>query len=265
MSEPDSFSGRVGLRSMAIVHDDSPIGFRHAVVGALKTEIISSEKIVGVVQRGTTLPRPSGHNTDMALMAMIEKCEWWRVYDVAEAGHAAIHAEPYFGPDKAKAYERTINEACRANSLGWRMEAGIFAVVASTAQHDSAARAIEDLDAAQLKTSASELREAHRDLSRRPRPDISGGMQHAGAAIECLAREISGDTKLTLGDIIKKRDDLFPGAYRKLADGLWGIVSNQGRHIKEEGEPTLEEALFVVGSITNLAAYLLARRPTAPS
>lgn len=190
MSEPDSFSGRVGLRSIAIVHDDAPIGFRHAVVGAMKTEIISSETIIGVVQRGTTLPRPSGHDSNMALMAMIEKCEWWRVYDVAEAGHAAIHAEPYFGPRKAKAYERTINEACRANSLGWRMEAGIFAVVASTAQHDSAARAIEDLDAAELKTSASELREAHRDLSRLPRPDISGGMQHAGAAIECLARHI---------------------------------------------------------------------------
>lgn len=62
-----------------------------------------------------------------------------------------------------------------------------------------------------------------------------------------------------LGDIIKKHDDLFPGAYRKMADAMWGIVSNQGRHIKEEGGPMLEEALFVVESITNLAAYLLAR------
>lgn len=88
-------------------------------------------------------------------------------------------------------------------------------------------------------------------------------MQHAGPAIECLAREISGDTKLSLGDIIKKREDLFPGAYRKMADAMWGIVSNQGRHMKEEGEPSLKDALFVVGSITNLAAFLLARRPTA--
>ncbi|AHE57333.1 hypothetical protein [Sphingomonas sanxanigenens] len=263
MSEPDFFSGRLGLRPLAIVHNDAPIGFRHAVVGALKTEIISSEKIIGVVQRGTALPRPPGHVTNTVLMAMIEQCEWWRVFDVAEAGYTAIHAEQYFGPNKALTYERAINEACRANSLGWKLESGIFAVISSTAQHDDAARIIRDLDSAQLRTSASELREAHRDLSRRPLPDISGGMQHAGAAIECLAREISGDTKLTLGDIIKKHDDLFPGAYRKMADGMWGIVSNQGRHIKEEGEPTLEEALFVVGSITNLAAYLLARRPPA--
>lgn len=263
MSESDSFSGRLGLRSMAIVHDDAPIGFRHAVIGALKAEIVSSETIIGVVQRGTTLPRPPGHIINTILMAMIEKCEWWRVFDVAEAGHAAIYAESYLGPDRAKAFERAINEACRANGLGWKMKEGIFAVVASTAQYDSAASIIENLDTAQLKTSASELREAHRDLSRRPFPDISGGMQHAGAAIECLTREISGDTKLTLGDIIKKREDLFPGAYRKMADAMWGIVSNQGRHIKEEGEPTLEEALFVVGSITNLSAYLLARRRTA--
>ena len=156
-----------------------------------------------------------------------------------------------------------INEARRANSLGWKMEADIFTVVASTAQHDNAARIIDGLEAAQLRTSARELREAHSDLSRRPLPDISGGIQHAGAAIECLAREISGDTKLSLGDIIKKREDLFPGAYRKMADAMWGIVSNQGRHMKEEGEASLKDALFVVGSITNLAAFLLAQRPTA--
>lgn len=264
MSEPDSFSGRLGLRPVAIIHNDAPIGFRHAVVGALKTEIISSETIIGIVQRGTTLPRPAGHITDTVLMAMIEQCEWWRVFDVAEAGYVAIHAEPYLGPDKVKTYERAINEACRANNLGWKMDAGIFSAVASAAQHDNATQIIEELDAAQLRTSASELREAHRDLSRRPLPDISGGMQHAGAAIECLAREISGDTKLTLGDILKKHNDLFPGAYRKMIDAIWGIVSNQGRHIQEEGEPTLEQALFVVGSITNLAAYLFARRPTVP-
>ena len=261
MSDRDSFSGRVGLRPMAIVHDDAPLGFRHAVVGALKSEAILSEMIIGIVQRGTTLPRPKGFLTDSVVMPMIEQCEWWQVFDVAELGFAAIHAERLLGPDKAKAYERTINEACRVNNLGWQMDAGSFFVVASTAQHESATCVIDDLDAKGLKTSAGELREAHVDLSRRPQPDISGGMQHAGAAIECLSREISGDAKLTLGEIIKKHDDLFPGAYRKMAEAMWGIVSNQGRHLKEEGEPTLEEALFVVGSITNLAAYLLARSP----
>lgn len=265
MSAHDSFSGRVGLRPRALVHDDAPLGFRHAVVGALRAEIIYSEMIIGIVQRGTTLPRPKGFVTDAIVMPMIEQCVWWRVFDVAELGFAAIHAERLLGPDKAKAYERAINEACRANNLGWQMDAGNFVVVASTAQHKSATRVVNDLDAAGLGTSAGQLREAHLDLSRRPQPDISGGMQHAGAAIECLGREISGEAKLTLGEIIKKRDDLFPGAYRKMAEAMWGIVSNQGRHLREEGEPTLEEALFVVGSITNLAAYLLARRPSEPA
>lgn len=262
MSERDFFSGRVGLRPTAIIRDDAPLGFRHAVIGALKAEIILAETIIGIVQRGSTLPRPKGFVTDSVVMPMIEQCVWWRVFDVAEAGFAAINAERMLGPDKAKAYERTINEACRANNLGWQMEAGSFAVVASAAQHESAARVIDDLDAAGLNTSAGQLREAHLDLSRRPKPDISGSMQHAGAAIECLAREVSGDPKLTLGEIIRKHDNLFPGAYRKMAEAMWGIVSNQGRHLKEDGEPTLEEALFVVGSITNLAAYLLARWPT---
>lgn len=47
MSELDSFSGRLGLRPATLVHNNAPMAFRHAVVGALKTEVISSDKVIG--------------------------------------------------------------------------------------------------------------------------------------------------------------------------------------------------------------------------
>src|SRR5207237_7663236 len=71
MSRHDSFSGRQGLRPLVIIHNDAPIGFRHAVVGALRSEIIPSETIIAIVQRGTALPRPLGHVTSTILLTMI--------------------------------------------------------------------------------------------------------------------------------------------------------------------------------------------------
>lgn len=39
-------------------------------------------------------------------------------------------------------------------------------------------------------TGSGELHEALQDLSRRPRPEVSGVIQHAMAALECVARDV---------------------------------------------------------------------------
>ena len=114
------------------------------------------------------------------------------------------------------------------------------------------------LDKAGKHTTANELKQALDDLSRRPHPDITGSIQHIGAAVECLARELCGNQKLTLGDILNKHPELLPGAYRKLGEGIWGITSNKGRHIHEGGEPTFNEAMLLVGVVTPLLQFLLA-------
>ena len=48
------------------------------------------------------------------------------------------------------------------------------------------------------------------DLSRRPNPDITGAIQHAMAALECIARTVCGDGSSTLGALLKRNPDLIP-------------------------------------------------------
>ncbi|PCF92711.1 hypothetical protein, partial [Sphingopyxis terrae] len=98
---------------------------------------------------------------------------------------------------------------------------------------------------------------AQSDLSRLPAPDITGAVQHAGAAIECLARELSGQHSKTLGQIIADNPTLFPGALKKLAEGVWAFSSQMGRHLAEGNTPTIREALLLIGVVASFTAYLL--------
>ena len=49
-----------------------------------------------------------------------------------------------------------------------------------------------------------EIHEALFDLSRRPEADLTGTIQHTRAALECVARDVCGDERATLGEVIKR-------------------------------------------------------------
>ncbi|MDA1018408.1 MAG: hypothetical protein O3A00_28625, partial [Planctomycetota bacterium] len=102
-----------------------------------------------------------------------------------------------------------------------------------------------------------ELKEAIGDVSRRPAPDTSGAIQHAMAALECVARDIAEDPKPTLGKLIQKHPDLFPPPVDKAIEKLWGYASEIARHGREGNDPTREEAILVVGVSATLVNYLI--------
>lgn len=110
-------------------------------------------------------------------------------------------------------------------------------------------------------TAANEIHEALTDISRRPTADVTGAIQHAMAALECVAREVDGSSD-TLGRIIGRLTLPAPldGALHK----LWGFASEQGRHIQEGREPRFEEAELVVTVASAVSVYLLRHHARAP-
>ena len=119
---------------------------------------------------------------------------------------------------------------------------------------------MEALESAGRKTASSEMHEALSDLSRRPEPDLTGAVQHAMAALECVARDVCDDPKKTLGEVIKH----YPGTIPKPLDGsiekAWGFASGMARHIAEGHEPEHREVELVVGLAATVATFL-SRRP----
>jgi hypothetical protein len=114
-----------------------------------------------------------------------------------------------------------------------------------------------------MRTSKMELDEARADLSRRPEPDITGTVQHCMAALECVARQVSGDEQATLGPIIQRHAAAL--GIPKPSDGgiekMWGYASEMARHVKEGRVPTREEAEFLLGRSASIITYLLQRNP----
>ena len=79
------------------------------------------------------------------------------------------------------------------------------------------------------------------------------------AAVECVVRDEAGD-KGTLGEVLKRNQNLIPKPLDSALEKLWGYSSNYARHLTEGQEPSLRESELVVGVAAVIATYL-SRKP----
>ncbi|CAG0941078.1 hypothetical protein BROC_01266 [Candidatus Brocadiaceae bacterium] len=79
--------------------------------------------------------------------------------------------------------------------------------------------------------------------------------------MECVAREITGDKKLTLGELIKKNREIVPAPLDTVIEKMWGFSSEQGRHLQEGKEPAFEEVELLVGLSASISTYLARKSP----
>jgi hypothetical protein len=85
---------------------------------------------------------------------------------------------------------------------------------------------------------------------------ITGAIQHSLACLECVAREATGDSKATLGELMKKYPDIIPSPLEQAVTKIWGFTSEQGRHLKEGHPPEYLEAELVVEVTAAISTYL---------
>lgn len=205
--------------------------------------------------------------------------QWYEVLDILEAiYHALVEAdrrkqptwdfpdgegEPKETPPDldAPAFAQEVNQAFRGEGVGWELHDGLFAARSGSDIQDAHVRtAIGTLETAGLPTAANELREGLADISRRPRPDCSGAVQHCVAALEIVARDFSGDSR-RLGEIAKANPlAMLPMPLDAATEKVWGYASEWGRHMKEGKVPTLDEAELVLGLCATLANFVARKK-----
>jgi|SRR5690554_1619092 len=84
----------------------------------------------------------------------------------------------------------------------------------------------------------------------------------AGTALECVAREVVGNPRATLGEIIKRESGLIPKPLDEAVAKAWGYASEHARHIREGRVPSYEEAELVVGICASVSTYLVRKSKT---
>jgi hypothetical protein len=192
---------------------------------------------------------------------LVDDCDWFQVYDIAEAVYESLHRHD---DARAEQFSSELNSYFHRAGIGWQLVNGKVQVRGSEAFEETVGAARDALDEENHRTAASEIHEALRDLSRRPTPDATGAVQHAMAALECVAGDVTGDPKATLGDIIKRNPNLFQPPLDQAMEKLWGYTSQRGRHLREGREPSADEAELVVGLASVMATHLTRKSASKP-
>lgn len=266
MNEP--FSRRHGFQldeKQITVRHDAPYELRGVLIDIAYSVCFRPNTLRPVVCRALRKrPDPNNWseypNIDEEIRSLIDDCEWYQVYDVIEEIYHA--ASQSMSRKESEKFEEEINVYFRTAGVGWQLRSGKVEVRGSEGFEINVHNVSSVIEHCGLKTASNEIHEAITDLSRRPNPDITGAIQYSMAALECVAREMSGDRKATLGDIVKKFDGLIPKPLDQGIEKAWGFASEMGRHLREGREPTFEEAELVVGLCASVSAYLLKKGNT---
>lgn len=266
----EPFSRRFGFRSAdppIAIWEDAPEGLRYAVLATAhdkcKMEPYPLRELVCRVLRKR--PDPSNWseypNVWDEVQWHVYKCDWYRVYDVVEAIWAELSAADachgHTLQNRAAIFDAEVNAAFRELGIGWQLHGGMIQARGDDAFEAVVTRAKQALETAGKKTAHNELLEALKDISRRPHPDATGAIQHCMAALECVAKDITGEPKATLGQILARHGTIVPKPLDQAVDKLWGFASDKARHLHEGQTVDRHEAQLTVGLAAALANYLV--------
>ncbi|MEE4452051.1 AbiJ-NTD4 domain-containing protein [Novosphingobium resinovorum] len=254
------FSSRFGFRgpdAKITIREDAPDEVRDAVAmlgyafdlgpGGMR------ELLCEVLLKRPDLGNWSPGNIESEVHRLIDQAPWYKIYDFVERLYTEVGKNDFTG-ERKRAFEERLNLSFRELGVGWELEQGKLVARGSEAFALATRDAVAVMLEAGSPTAANEIHEALKDVSRRPSADVTGAIQHAMAALECVAREIDGSTD-TLGKIIGRLT--LPPPLDAALHKLWGFASEQGRHIVEGREPRFEEAELVVTVASAVSVYLL--------
>ena len=263
------FSKRHGFKRDAkeiTIWEDAPESLRHFVIDKLN-EIWSPSSIRDEICSVLHV-RPNPDNWSEypniwdEAQSLIYNCDWFLFYDFVERCFKQLsmfrsrRLDDESALDRAVSFENDLNEFFVDEGIGWQMIGGELAIRGSETFESNVHGAIEVLEQANRLTARDEIHEALLDLSRRPEADLTGAIQHAMAALECVARNVCGDERATLGEIIKKYPGIIPKPLDEAVSKAWGFASDMARHIREGRKPERKEVELVVGLAATVATYL---------
>lgn len=238
------------------VREDAPDDLRYAVAEIATAAGMRPSSIRSIACR-VLFTAPNRNNWSdypniwEEVLGLLESCEWFKVYDIAEALWRALEHDP----DRQQLFQDELNRLFREKGIGWELKdpdgivfRGSEAFGAATSE---AAQVLKETGRA---TAAAEIHEALRDISRRPNPDRTGAIQHAIAALECTARDVTSDPNATLGSLVPKLG--LPKPLDVAVEKLWGFASDRARHLREGKNVSDDEAELVVSVACAVCAFL---------
>jgi hypothetical protein len=259
------FSKRYGhfpTRDSITVYDDAPESLRKFLMYAAHQHLsflamyVHVSDVLNVPTGGRNVSEESCRDDVESLM---NRASWFRIYDIIERFWIEIRAKRD-GEVPAAKFATKINDFFIENGIGWQLTAGQVVTRGDEVFETGVKTAQAELKGAGRPTAARRIHEALQDLSGRPEADYAGDISHALSALEAVAKDVTAQETLTLGQLIAqgKLNGLLPSEnIRQSVMYAWKYANDEGaRHGKEGKEPERDEAEFIVGLAATVVTYL---------
>lgn len=257
----NSFSNRFGYAGQHIVIENAPPMLRQYVYEMLEYYVTDSTEMFKVVTQvcpsyfKIEINNYSGELIAAHTKGVLSSCDWSLVYDIIEA--IAIYIKKNSYSSSLTSYIKSINEFFIKNNIGWTISKnGIVERRYCFITEKIFSNTQNNMILYESETAQEALIHGINALSKRPNPDITVAIYSATAALECFARTVTGNRKMTLGKIINENKNIFPPPIDVIAEKIWGFSSNNARHLNEGGTLSLAEAELIVGLSNSLINYL---------
>lgn len=255
------FSDRHGYRdpeAEITIREDAPAFLRYQVAMLARDCGLSASAIrrivCNILLEGPVSNNWSDSNIFDEAVSLLQHCEWYKVYDIAEALWRSLE----YREEEQDRFADDLNRLFREKGIGWELKSLDGIVFRGDPTFAIATQeAVDAFAKTGRRTAASEIREALKDISRRPEPDRTGAIQHSMAALECVARDLTNSPNQNLGQIINGLSLTQP--LGEAIHKLWGYASQNGRHVQEGRDATAAEAELVVSVACSVAVFLLRR------
>src|SRR6267142_4209945 len=255
-SSKKPFSKRFGYSSLPkeiTVWEDAPEALRHFVLETA-VELGCGPSLLRDAICSVLRVRPDPNNWSEypniwgEAEGLVHQCDWFKFYDFVEKVYKGLSLRwSNYGDaeNRAKHFQTVLNELFVDEGIGWQMLDGEIVIRGTEIFESTVHGAINALEATGRMTARDEIHEALIDLSRRPSADLTGAVQHAMAALECVARDVCGDERATLGEIIKRYQGRIPKPLDDSVAKAWGYASEMARHIREGRKPERKDVELI--------------------
>ncbi len=257
----ESFSERHGFSKIPanhFVYEDASEQLREYIKKVVYEDMGKGPSFLRSVICSTLLVREDPNNfseypnIDYEVSDHLHETEWYRVYDVIESLAGVFNTR-----GKYQKYESLMNSGFRKLGIGWQLKDGIVQARGDEVFEENLNVAQKKLEESRFAIAQKELKEAIMDLSKRPEPDLRGTIQHSIGALESVAREITGDRKKTLGEILKYHPDIVPKPLDEGLSKIWGYASEFARHVREDRDIERKEVQLILGISSTIITYLV--------
>ena len=216
LEQPFSKRNRLGRAKEITIREDAPESLRYFVLDMARQLEYAPSSLRTIICR-VLRTRPNTDNWSeypniwgevQELDVRMRLVQGLRHHRGNDASFARNDAKT--GQQDAVQFAQAINGFFVEEGIGWQLVNGQIITRGTEAFETMVSEATGALQASERPTAASHLHEALQDLSRRPEPDLAGAVYHAMGSLECLARDVTGDPKATLGEVLKRNPGLLP-------------------------------------------------------